>query len=52
MAELAAPQPMEDVQAELPSAPSEVPAPPKEPEFTSETLYIQNLNEKIQVGGH
>jgi hypothetical protein len=24
---------------------------PPEPEYTSETLYIQNLNEKIQVNG-
>jgi len=27
------------------------PPPSDEPEFISETLYIQNLNEKIKIGG-
>ena len=27
------------------------PPPSDEPEFVSETLYIQNLNEKIKIGG-
>lgn len=27
------------------------PAPPAEPEYASETLYIQNLNEKIKIDG-
>ncbi|KAK7695205.1 hypothetical protein QCA50_002395 [Cerrena zonata] len=33
----------------VPGAVPEVPAPPAEPEFISETLYIQNLNEKIKI---
>ncbi|KAJ7610837.1 hypothetical protein FB45DRAFT_326033 [Roridomyces roridus] len=56
MADVAAPPPptavpvvpMEGVVAEAPAVP-EVPAEPAEPEFTSETLYIQNLNEKIKI---
>jgi len=32
-------------------APTETPG-VEEPEYTSETLYIQNLNEKIKIDGH
>lgn len=41
------------VQAPIP-IPGAVPAPPQpsqEPEYVSETLYIQNLNEKIKIPG-
>lgn len=31
--------------------PDGAPAPPAEPEVASETLYIQNLNEKIRIPG-
>lgn len=38
-----------------PAAPEQTvpaePEVPEEPEFTSETLYIQNLNEKIKIDG-
>jgi hypothetical protein len=37
--------------AETAEAPTETPAPAEEPEFVSETLYIQNLNEKIKIDG-
>jgi len=40
-----APDAMEDV---VSSTPTEPPA-PAEPEYISETLYIQNLNEKIKI---
>jgi hypothetical protein len=33
-------------------APALEESPPPEVEYTSETLYIQNLNEKIKVPGH
>lgn len=29
----------------------EAPAVPQEPEYKSETLYIQNLNEKVKLDG-
>lgn len=35
------------VEGQTPAVPDE----PKEPEITSETLYIQNLNERIKVDG-
>ncbi|KAJ7155901.1 hypothetical protein C8R43DRAFT_998363 [Mycena crocata] len=49
-----APEAMEDVVAEsvaeaVPADAPEAPAVPEEPEYTSETLYIQNLNEKIKI---
>ena len=28
------------------------PSAPQEPEYTSETLYIQNLNENVKIDGH
>jgi hypothetical protein len=35
------------------SPPTALPdAVPEEPEYTSETLYIQNLNEKIKIEGN
>jgi len=44
------PESMEDViPAGTSSAEDSHPAPPPEPEFVSETLYIQNLNEKIKI---
>ncbi|CAK5280348.1 unnamed protein product, partial [Mycena citricolor] len=55
MSEVPAPAPviMEGVVApqEIPpaSAPAAAPEEPEEPEYTSETLYIQNLNEKIKI---
>lgn len=55
MAEVAAPpapDAMEDVVAEVAAAAEpEAPAVPEEPEYISETLYIQNLNEKIKIDG-
>ena len=53
MADIAAPpvpadQTMEDSSSLVPPAGS-APQPPAEPEQISETLYIQNLNEKIKV---
>lgn len=39
--------PPTDVEAE----PTPEPEAPAEPEFVSETLYIQNLNEKIKIPG-
>lgn len=42
-----APDAMEGVVAAAPEAP----AAPAEPENISETLYIQNLNEKIKIDG-
>lgn len=33
------------------SPPATTAAPPAVPEFVSETLYIQNLNERIKVDG-
>jgi U2 small nuclear ribonucleoprotein B'' len=41
-----APEAMQDVISTEPT-----PSVPAEPEFISETLYIQNLNEKIKVDG-
>ena len=38
-----------DAPIPVPGAATEAPAPPAEPEFVSETLYIQNLNEKIKI---
>ena len=38
-----------DAPIPVPGAATEAPAPPAEPEFVSETLYIQNLNEKIKL---
>ena len=35
-----------------PATPVEAPSAPEEPEITSETLYIQNLNERIKIDGH
>jgi U2 small nuclear ribonucleoprotein B'' len=61
MAEVAAPpapDAMEDVVAEGVAAPeptpadADAPAVPEEPEYISETLYIQNLNEKIKIDGN
>ncbi|KAJ7492276.1 hypothetical protein FB451DRAFT_1502174 [Mycena latifolia] len=55
MAEVApapAPEAMEDVVADGVAAPApvpDVPVVPEEPEYVSETLYIQNLNEKIKI---
>ena len=43
-----APDAMQDV---ISDAPAVVPEIPQEPERISETLYIQNLNEKIKVDG-
>lgn len=34
-----------------PTAPDAAPQPPAQNEVASETLYIQNLNEKIKVDG-
>ena len=49
---IAAPAPVSGAVAAVPTsgAPA-VPAPSAEPEFVSETLYIQNLNEKIKIPG-
>ncbi|KAI0321266.1 RNA binding protein [Amylostereum chailletii] len=44
----ASPTPM-SVDAPIPSTAPDAPAQPEEPEFVSETLYIQNLNEKIRI---
>lgn len=46
-----APVPAQPIAAPVPvpGAAPEAPAPPAEPEFVSETLYIQNLNEKIKL---
>ena len=38
------------MQGVVSSTPAEVP--PEEPENISETLYIQNLNEKIKIDGN
>jgi hypothetical protein len=51
MTEIAAPQPSDAMQGVVSSAPVEV-ATPEEPEHISETLYIQNLNEKIKIDGN
>jgi len=48
MAEVATQPASEAMEGVVASAPAE-PAPPAEPEYISETLYIQNLNEKIKV---
>lgn len=49
---IAAPAPVSGAVAAVPTtgAPA-APAPSTEPEFVSETLYIQNLNEKIKIPG-
>lgn len=49
------PDGMEGVVAEAAAAPApapDAPVVPEEPEITSETLYIQNLNEKIKIDGN
>ncbi len=46
---LVAPPPLDGTQPTLIAAPVPVPAAPVEPEHASETLYIQNLNEKIKI---
>lgn len=60
MAELAAPPLAPDAMQGVIAAPAPVsgaivaaapPAPPPQPEHISETLYIQNLNEKIKIPG-
>jgi hypothetical protein len=51
MAEVAAPPPPDAMQGVESSLPSESAA-PQEPEYISETLYIQNLNEKIKIDGN
>ena len=49
---IAAPAPVPGAIAAVPSAGAPAaPAPSAEPEFVSETLYIQNLNEKIRIPG-
>jgi hypothetical protein len=50
MAEVAAPPAPDAMQGVVSSAPAEIAA-PEEPEHISETLYIQNLNEKIKIDG-
>lgn len=50
MAEASAPPAPEAMQDVISMEPA--PDVPAEPEFISETLYIQNLNEKIKVDGH
>ena len=50
MTEISAPPALDDMQDVVPSAPTEPPV-PAEPEYISETLYIQNLNEKIKIDG-
>jgi U2 small nuclear ribonucleoprotein B'' len=48
---------MDEVPPSVPDAMEDVvatnaePAAPTEPEYISETLYIQNLNEKIKIDG-
>ncbi|PSS31015.1 hypothetical protein PHLCEN_2v2461 [Hermanssonia centrifuga] len=46
---LVAPPPLDGTQPTPIAAPVPVPAAPVEPEHASETLYIQNLNEKIKI---
>ena len=49
---IAAPAPVSGAIAAVPATGTPAaPAPPAEPEFISETLYIQNLNEKIKIPG-
>lgn len=50
MAEVAA-QPVPDAMEGVAAAAPEAPEVPAEPEYISETLYIQNLNEKIKIDG-
>lgn len=45
---IAAPAP---VSGDIAVPPAGAPVPPAEPEVASETLYIQNLNEKIKIPG-
>lgn len=56
MADVAAPpvpDVMEGVVADTAAAAAPAdPVVPEEPEFASETLYIQNLNEKIKIDGN
>jgi U2 small nuclear ribonucleoprotein B'' len=40
------------ISGDAPPSPPPAPAVPEEPEIVSETLYIQNLNERIKVEGH
>jgi U2 small nuclear ribonucleoprotein B'' len=51
MAEVAASSAPDSMQGVVPSASAEVVV-PEEPENISETLYIQNLNEKIKIDGN
>ncbi|KAG9222136.1 hypothetical protein CCMSSC00406_0009587 [Pleurotus cornucopiae] len=56
MAEVAAAPVADAMQGVVDAAPPEVPvveapAVPQEPEYKSETLYIQNLNEKVKLDG-
>lgn len=50
MAEVSTPPAPDAMQDIVTSAPTEPPV-PAEPEHISETLYIQNLNEKIKIDG-
>jgi U2 small nuclear ribonucleoprotein B'' len=50
MAEVLAPPSPDAMQDVVTSVPTEPPV-PAEPEYLSETLYIQNLNEKIKIDG-
>ncbi|KAI0026994.1 hypothetical protein K488DRAFT_63371 [Vararia minispora EC-137] len=43
------PPPMQQDGLAVPAPAPTTPAPPEEPEYVSETLYIQNLNEKVRV---
>lgn len=49
----AQPEQMQDFvpPTDVETVPSPVPEVPQEPEYISETLYIQNLNEKIKIPG-
>ena len=50
MAEVASQPAPDDMQGVVDTAPAAAPI-PEEPEIVSETLYIQNLNEKIKIDG-
>lgn len=50
MAEVSA-SPAPDAMQDIVPSVSDEPIVPTEPEYISETLYIQNLNEKIKVDG-
>lgn len=54
MAELVAPPVLMDTNTDTDGVAGAAPVPaaaPQEPEVVSETLYIQNLNEKIRIPG-